>query len=137
METIGERLEKLRLLKNLTLQEVAEVLGTSKGNISNYETNKIKPASDSIIQLSKLFNVSTDYILTGANYIDMNNTISSNYSNRSSFNEDELYIIHLFRKLNDRNKIKLEEYIENKIIEQRQNKYTTNTKILHETTIPL
>lgn len=137
METIGERLKKLRLLKNLTLQEVAEVLGTSKGNISNYETNKIKPASDSIIQLSKLFNVSTDYILTGANYIDMNNTISSNYGNRSSFNEDELYIIHLFRKLNDRNKIKLEEYIENKIIEQRQNKHTTNTKILHETTIPL
>ena len=117
METIGDRIKELRKINNLTLQEVAEVLSTSKGNISNYENNVFKPSADSVIELSRLFNVSTDYILTGAS-----NTIKNKPDSdiRYNFTKEEQYIINLYRQLNERNKIKLEGYLEGEIIRQKE-----------------
>lgn len=117
METIGDRIKKLRKINHLTLQEVAEVLSTSKGNISNYENNVFKPSADSVIELSRLFNVSTDYILTGTS-----NTIKNKPDSdiRYNFTKEEQYIINLYRQLNERNKIKLEGYLEGEIIRQKE-----------------
>ena len=124
METIGDRIKKLRKLNHLTLQEVAEVLGTSKGNISNYENNVFKPSADSVIELSKLFNVTTDYILTGISSTDAKNKPESDI--RYNFTNEEQYIIHLYRQLSERSKIKLEGYIEGEIIRQNENSKKEN-----------
>ena len=58
-----KNLRAARKLKNLTQKDVAEQLNVTYQTYGRYETGKIKPDPDTIIQLSKLFNVSSDYLL--------------------------------------------------------------------------
>ena len=62
MKTLGERLKDLRKEKGYTLEQVAEKLNTTKITISRYENNLREPKRETISQLAKLFNVSTDYL---------------------------------------------------------------------------
>ena len=59
----GNILKKLRQDNNLTQEELAKKIDTSRSNIANYENNKNMPSIDVLDKLSKLFNVSTDYLL--------------------------------------------------------------------------
>lgn len=47
----------------MSQKEVAEKLGLSDAVLSNYERNLREPDFETLINLSKLFNVSTDYLL--------------------------------------------------------------------------
>ena len=47
-------------------QELADKLKIGKTTVSNYETGYSKPDTDTLIQMSKIFNVSLNY-LTGIN----------------------------------------------------------------------
>ena len=62
MKTLGDRLKSLRKEKGYTLEQVAEKLNTTKVTMSRYENNLREPKRETISQLSKLFNVSTDYL---------------------------------------------------------------------------
>lgn len=59
----GYRLRELRRLKHMTQTQVAHRLNLSKATISGYENNIKTPSLDMLIQLSKLYDASTDYIL--------------------------------------------------------------------------
>lgn len=59
----GERLKKLRENKNLTQEQLAKKLHVVKSTISMYESNIRIPGADTLNELSKYFNVSTDYLL--------------------------------------------------------------------------
>jgi len=63
--SIGARLKAVRELKNLTIPQVWEKTGISKGNISIMENDKTKPSADALIKLSELYGVTTDWILFG------------------------------------------------------------------------
>lgn len=63
METFGSRVRSLRKRKKMSQKEVAEKLGLSDAVLSNYERNLREPDFETLINLSKLFNVSTDYLL--------------------------------------------------------------------------
>ena len=43
--------------------QVAQKLGITKQTVSNWENDNIQPSIDMLIKLSKIFNVSTDYLL--------------------------------------------------------------------------
>ncbi|MBQ8765575.1 MAG: helix-turn-helix transcriptional regulator [Clostridia bacterium] len=58
-----KRLYDLRIDNDLTQEEVARVLNTTKQNYGRYENGKRKLNIDDLIALSKFYNVSTDYIL--------------------------------------------------------------------------
>jgi len=60
---IGERMRYLRQSKNRTLDELAELLDTTKTTLSRYENNKRTPDADFIIRLAQYYRVSSDYIL--------------------------------------------------------------------------
>lgn len=60
---LGERLYELRTQKGLSQVELANLLNKSKQSISNWENNNILPSIDMLIQLSKIFQVSCDYLL--------------------------------------------------------------------------
>ncbi len=64
-ETIGARLKRARLAKNLTIPQVSEKTGISKGNLSIIENDKTKPSADALTLLSDLYGVSVDWILKG------------------------------------------------------------------------
>ena len=59
----GYRLRALRKKKRMTLTQVAKRLNISKASISGYENNVKTPSVDTLIQMSNLYGVSTDYLL--------------------------------------------------------------------------
>ncbi len=65
MNNIGERIKNLRKRKNLNQNEFSKTIGISQGALSDIEKNKSKPSVDTIIAISKHFNISTNWLLTG------------------------------------------------------------------------
>ena len=65
-EAVGQRINKLITEKNYTKRQVAEELGVSPQTVFKWINNpQAMPSIDSIVRLSMLFGVSTDYILMG------------------------------------------------------------------------
>lgn len=63
--TIGERLFKLRKEKNISQEELANVLDVSRQTISKWENGESTPDFDKIIPLSEYFGITSDELLTG------------------------------------------------------------------------
>ncbi|EJR59500.1 MULTISPECIES: helix-turn-helix domain-containing protein [Bacillus cereus group] len=68
----GQRLKDLRREKKLTQQDIADVLGIEKSNISRFESGKQSLSSENIIKTAKYFDVSVDYILGISDYKTIN-----------------------------------------------------------------
>lgn len=58
----GERLKILREKKELTQTEVAEYLKTTQSYYAQYENNRRPIPFERVVELSRLYNVSIDYI---------------------------------------------------------------------------
>ena len=65
---LNSKIKALRREKKMTQQELADKLKIGKTTVSNYETGYSKPDTDTLIQMSKIFNVSLNY-LTGINNV--------------------------------------------------------------------
>jgi len=63
--TIGERIRELRVNQRLAISDVVTKTGLSRGSISMIENGKNDPSAKAIIQLSELFGVTADWLLTG------------------------------------------------------------------------
>ncbi len=61
--TLGRKLQELRREKNWTQEELAEKTGVSRQALSRWESDAALPDTKNIIQLARLFGVSTDYLL--------------------------------------------------------------------------
>ena len=57
------RLRNLRLEQNKSLEVVAKYLNVTIQTVSNYETGKREMNPDTLLKLSKYYNVSIDYLL--------------------------------------------------------------------------
>ena len=67
--TLGEKLKKLRTDKNLTQEELAEILFVSRTAISKWESGRGFPNIESLKAISKYFSVSLDELLSGEELI--------------------------------------------------------------------
>ena len=56
-------IKRARTEKKYTQQYVADVLATSRTNITNYENGTLEPNLETIGQLAELYNVSTDWLI--------------------------------------------------------------------------
>ena len=63
MVDFGNILKTLRLKENMTQAQLAQKLGLTKSVISAYETGLRLPSYDILINIAKIYNVSTDYLL--------------------------------------------------------------------------
>ncbi len=63
MVDFGNRLKALRLRENMTQAQLAQKVGLTKSVISAYETGLRLPSYEVLIHISKIFKVSTDYLL--------------------------------------------------------------------------
>lgn len=61
--TLGNKLSKLRKQNNYTQEQLSDILGVSRQAISKWESDASYPETDKIIQLSKLYDCSLDYLL--------------------------------------------------------------------------
>lgn len=60
---LGERIKALRESEKLTQEDLGKICNVSKANISKYESNSIHPPLDTLLEIAKHFDVSTDYLL--------------------------------------------------------------------------
>ena len=59
----GKILKQLRELHNMTQKELADKIKVTPKAISFYELNQREPSNELLLSFSKIFNVSTDYLL--------------------------------------------------------------------------
>ncbi len=64
----GERLMHLRKSRKMTQRELASLLNVSHTSVGKYERNEAEPDLESIRKISKIFNVSIDYLLSDEEY---------------------------------------------------------------------
>lgn len=60
---IGEKIQQLRKAKNLSQEQLAVQLEVSRQAVSKWELNESTPDTDKIILISRIFSISTDYLL--------------------------------------------------------------------------
>lgn len=60
---IGERLKEARIRKNLSQQELGDLIGVSKVSICGYEKGNRTPNINNFIQLINILEISPDYLL--------------------------------------------------------------------------
>ena len=64
MQRFGEKLHVLRTKHNMTLKELAQAVGfRSHGYISELESGKKTPTVEFVLNVARLFNVTTDELL--------------------------------------------------------------------------
>ena len=110
----GKRLANIRKAANLTQSEVAKKLNTVQSTYSAYELGTRKITIELITALSKIFNVSPDYLITG----------KENLSSLQNFYPDETDIIKKYRLLDDRGKTTVRETV------NREYSYVTQNKTI-------
>ena len=113
MATFNQRMKELRAEENITLEELAKALSTTKSTLSRYENNLRTPNADFINQLAKYFNVSVDYLLGNSN--DKN-------IDESKISEIDKELIDDITSLDDDLKKEAEKYIELLKIKQNLDK---------------
>lgn len=61
--SFGNNLKKIRQKHEMTQEELAKKINTSRSNIANYENDKNMPSIETLNNLSEVLNCSTDYLL--------------------------------------------------------------------------
>ena len=63
MVNMGEKLHSLRTEMKLTQKQVADRIGLAISAVSSYESGTRYPSYETLVKLSRMFHVSTDYLL--------------------------------------------------------------------------
>lgn len=61
---IGNKIAEARKKKNLTQEQLADLLKVTRQSISRWESNQTYPDMDNIVFLAEILDVSCDYLLT-------------------------------------------------------------------------
>ncbi|MCC0682038.1 helix-turn-helix transcriptional regulator [Clostridioides sp. ES-S-0005-03] len=75
MLNLGESLKRLRKERNLSQEQLAEMLNVSRQAISKWESNKTYPDIENLILLRNLFNVTLDDLIVNTNKTEAEDTI--------------------------------------------------------------
>lgn len=118
---ISTRLKSLREDADLSQKELAKLLGVSPSTIGMYESGKRTPDSEMLTRICDFFNVTVDYLIGRSN---IKNPQCSTYkkTEQGHLTDDEKNILNLYKKLNDKDKAKVEGIMENKISEYEDSK---------------
>lgn len=106
MNTLGERISFLRDNMEMTQMELAEKIGITPMTLAKYTKDLNEPRSSTISKMAQALNTTADYILgLTTDYSSPGTKTSSTLNNR------EQNILFNFRKLSEKDKIRVEERI--------------------------
>ncbi|WP_368916778.1 helix-turn-helix domain-containing protein [Staphylococcus haemolyticus] len=81
METkIGQQIQKLRKSKNMSQEKLAEKLEVSRHSISNWEREVNNPDLKTILEITKLFNISLNQLIKGVEIMEINKYVYSAFA---------------------------------------------------------
>ena len=66
---VGQRIKELRILKGVTQEQRAGEVNVSYEHMNKIERGRNGCSIELLLELSAFFGVSTDYLLTGQNYV--------------------------------------------------------------------
>ena len=93
--SIGTRLVELRNGKGLTRVQLAEDLGIPMTTLRNYETDAREPGHKFLLEASRYFGVTTDYILE-------NEKAPESYVSETAYaTPEERELLSLYNQMND------------------------------------
>lgn len=143
MTIFSERLKEIRQKKQLTQNSLSNMLNISQGAYANWENGKREPNFELLLELAKILNVSTDYLLGIENNTptsqkdELERRTFEIYDKIEEFhNEIEPRFYNVLENLNNQ-EIKCDEASEilNKIIFVSKRRYSIDIKPLVETMI--
>lgn len=89
------RLKELRIINNLSQNEIAKKVGLTQFTYSNYETGTTEPKIKTLIDLANQYNVSLDYL------------VGREFNNEFGYlSDNEKTIISAFRSMSSETQIK-------------------------------
>lgn len=112
---LNDKLKNLRKEHKFNQQNIADALGINRSTYAFYETGRTVPPIETVVALSKIYNISLDYILGSEEEI----TLAKVYDDIAAYVDpiaylkgDEKKIIMHYRLLDEENRKKLIEEIE-------------------------
>lgn len=97
---LGKRIKELRLEKGLTLKQLGKMLNLGESTMSMYESGKRSPDYNTLLKLSEIFNVSTDYLLGKTEIKNPSDKISNAV-------EDDPQLLDFWNELKKREELQL------------------------------
>ncbi len=119
-----DRLTILLKENNITAKSLTQTIGISQTSVSDWKRGKSSPSIKTLIDISKFFNISIDWLLTGEIYSENiavsgnvsgnNNIVNSNHSSvvvrngqEHPLSDEVCEIIRIYEALDVRRRIKL------------------------------
>ncbi|WHY71281.1 helix-turn-helix domain-containing protein [Fictibacillus enclensis] len=99
---IGTRIKKCRQENEFSQEELAQKLDMKRSNVANYESGRVVPPGNVLLEMSNIFNVTTDYLLGSTN---------NPYSNISLDDNDLKQIQRQRNKLTGKDRERMENMI--------------------------
>jgi transcriptional regulator with XRE-family HTH domain len=62
---VGNRIKELRKKLGITQSDLAKKIGIQRGSVASYEIGRTKPSHSNLEKISKIFNISLDFLLKG------------------------------------------------------------------------
>lgn len=90
-EETGKRLRLFRKSRNVTIQELSEQTGLSKGMISEAETGRNKPSPTLMLALQKLYGLDINWLLTGEGKMILKRTAAFLERNEADGEDEDDY----------------------------------------------
>lgn len=106
MDYLSKNIKYLRKAKNLTQEDIANIVGKARSLISAWESDDREITAEDIVKLSKYFNVPMDALVGTDLSKESNNKI----------NDDIQVLLDAYQGLSDSDK----EFMKNMIIERRK-----------------
>lgn len=98
-QEIGYRLKLLREQSGHTQEEIAQKLGINRSSLTRYENGERVPKANELISLSKLYNTTIDYILTGSKIKEHNMLeMFENVSNITGLSIKAVMVLYLLKR---------------------------------------
>ncbi len=102
---IGDRIKQKRIENSLTLTQLSELTKINAGTLTKYEKGINKPTIENLIALSQKLSVSISWLIIGKEDL-------TNLSN------DEINLLKKYNLLTEKNKGKVENFIDERLNEQ-------------------
>lgn len=104
------KLKDLREEAGMTQKQLAEKIGNSQRNISNWESGNSQPDLETVVRLADLFGVTTDELLGRTGYCDTG--YRGTDQNAIRYGEETAKLMQLAEKLTHRQKQALIAFLE-------------------------
>lgn len=99
----GTIIKKLRENAGISQEELGKIIGVSDKTISSWEINRTEPKMEIVQKISEYFNVSTDYLIKGDNYIFS----YGNHQENLDYFADNPELLENYRHITENDNLKL------------------------------